>query len=106
MNILFVTCPPGEAESLAGKLVEEKLVACVNIIPRIKSVYWWEDKIQNDEESLLVMKTTPDLVPTVIARVRELHSYEVPEVISLPIEAGNEAYLKWIGDVTRPTPTP
>lgn len=100
MKLIMSTCPEKEAEALADKLLEEKLVACVNIINGLISKYWWEGKMATDKESLLLMKTNPLLVVNVIERIRELHSYDVPEVIVCNIEQGNPDYLKWISEVT------
>jgi len=89
-----------EARRIARTLVEEKLAACVNIFP-IQSVYWWEGKIEEEGEVAMFVKTRAELADEVIARVRELHSYEVPCIVSFPIEKGYEEYLKWIGESTR-----
>jgi periplasmic divalent cation tolerance protein len=100
MKLIMSTCPEKEAEGLADKLLEEKLVACVNIINGVLSKYWWEGKRETDKESLLLMKTNPSLVDNVIEKIRELHTYDVPEVIVCNIEHGNPDYLKWISEVT------
>ena len=100
MKLIMSTCPGKEAKGLADKLLNEKLVACVNIIDGLVSKYWWKGNIETDNESLLIMKTTPFLAGKVIERVRELHSYDVPEIIVCNIEQGNPDYLKWIGEVT------
>ena len=100
MKFIMSTCPEKEVENLTGPLLEEKLVACVNVINGISSRYWWKDKLEKDNESLLLMKTKTSLVDTLISRIKELHSYEVPEVIVLNIEKGNPDYLKWIEKVT------
>lgn len=100
MKLVMSTCPEAEAEKLAERLLEKRLVACVNIIPGVMSKYWWKGKMEADKESILLMKTTPSLVDEVIENVRTLHSYEVPEVIVVDIETGNPEYLAWIGEVT------
>ena len=100
MKLVMSTCPEAEAEKLAEQLLEERLVACVNIIPGVVSKYWWKGKMEADKESILLMKTTPLLVDEVIENVKALHSYEVPEVIVVDIETGNPGYLAWIGEVT------
>ena len=98
---VFVTTPGvEEGNKIAEALVAEKLVACVNLVESISSIYWWQGKVERDREALLVMKTRAGLVQQVITRVKQLHSYTVPEVVSLPIEEGNPDYLKWIGEVT------
>jgi len=83
---------------VARALLDRHLVACVNIVPGVRSLYRWEGKIEDDGESLLVLKTTRDNVERVIAAVREAHSYDVPEVLSLPVEDGNADYLEWVRD--------
>ncbi len=94
--VVLVTCPPTEAESLASKLVEEELVACVNVIPAITSIYRWKGELCKDSESLLLIKTHQNLWKRLENRVLELHSYETPEIICVPIEIGNQAYLDWL----------
>lgn len=98
--VLITASSAEEAENIAKSLVEDKLVACVNIIPQIKSIYWWEEKICNDEEVMLISKTKQSLFTAVMDRVKALHSYEVPEIISFPISEGSPDYLKWIEKVT------
>ncbi len=95
--VVFVTVgSPAEGQRLARSLVEERLAACVNRIPHLQSVYRWEGKIEESEEELLVIKSRRTLFPVLEKRVRELHSYSVPEIVALPIVEGNEAYLKWL----------
>jgi periplasmic divalent cation tolerance protein len=100
--ITFITAPSEEeATKIATTLVEEKLVACVNIIPKIRSVYWWEGKVCQEDEVMLVSKSTKSLFPAIMDRVKSLHSYQVPEIISFPISEGLPEYLNWIEDVTK-----
>ncbi|HMK30405.1 MAG TPA: divalent-cation tolerance protein CutA [Terriglobales bacterium] len=87
-----------EAAAIAQALVERKLAACVNIVGPIRSVYRWKGDVENAAEFLLIIKTTAQLFERVQHTIRELHSYELPECIQLPIEAGSIAYLEWIGD--------
>uniref|UniRef100_A0A4W5KBF8 CutA divalent cation tolerance homolog n=1 Tax=Hucho hucho TaxID=62062 RepID=A0A4W5KBF8_9TELE len=95
----FVTCPNElVAKDLARGIIEKKLAACVNIVPKITSVYEWQGKIQEDSEVLLMIKTRSSKVASLAEYVRSNHPYEVAEVISLPIEQGNPPYLKWLGD--------
>lgn len=86
------------AEQLAHKILTERLAACVNIIPRVTSMYWWEGKIQKDEEYLLIIKTLSEYQHSLTQFVKSNHPYKCCEVIFLPIEAGNAAYLTWISE--------
>ena len=90
-----------EARKIATALVNEKLVACVNIIPKILSIYWWEGKVCQDDEVMLISKSKQSLFPAIIERVQSLHSYKVPEIISFPISEGLPEYLNWIEEVTK-----
>jgi periplasmic divalent cation tolerance protein len=99
--VVMVTAPAEEAPELAKTLVEERLVACVNIVPGLRSLYWWEGKVEDEPEVLCIMKTRSNLFEPLRDRVRELHSYEVEEIIALPILAGNPPYLDWIKKNTR-----
>lgn len=86
-----------EAEAIATALVEAKLAACVNLFP-VKSIYTWEGQIQRETEWQLVIKTRLDCFDELSAKVRSLHSYDVPELIALPIEQGSADYLGWMGE--------
>ena len=98
--VVYVTAPPAEAPAIARALVERRLAACANIIPSIRSIYSWKGEICDDEEALLVIKTRRALFDALRAAVVELHSYEVAEVIALPIVAGNPPYVAWIDEMT------
>ena len=87
-----------EAHKIARALVERRLAACVNIIPQIESVYRWQEKVEEAQEWLLLIKTSGAAFGRVRDSIKELHSYELPECISLAIEDGSAAYLKWIDD--------
>ena len=101
--IIFITASSAEeAQNIASALVEERLVACVNIIPQIKSIYWWEGKVCQDDEVMLISKTKRSLFAAIMDRVTALHSYEVPEIISFPISEGSPGYLSWVEKVTKP----
>ena len=87
-----------EADQIANKLVQEKLAACVNIIPNIKSIYRWKDKISTDSEFLLIIKTMKSVENKVIQCIKKHHSYDTPEIISFPITGGDKRYLDWMYD--------
>ncbi len=100
--VVLVTTPsPERAAEIARALVEERLAACGNVVPGLRSIYRWEGKVHDDAEALLVLKTTRARFEALRDRVLALHPYEVPEVIALPVEAGNARYLEWIAAETR-----
>lgn len=102
---MFVTAGSlEEAELIAKALVGERLAACANIMSPIRSIYRWKDEVQNDLEHLMIIKTRATLISKVEERVKELHTYEVPEVIALPIIAGAKSYLDWIFESTLAPP--
>ena len=94
--VLTTASSPEESKKIARTLVESRLAACVNIIPKIESVYRWEDKVEEAQEYLLVIKTTAEALTGVRDAIGRLHSYDVPECIALAVEGGSETYLKWI----------
>lgn len=96
--IYITTSSPEEARNIGSKLVEEKLAACANIISGMESIYHWKGNIESDKETILICKTTYSNVRKLTERVKELHSYEVPCVVSLNVseQEGNEEYLDWI----------
>jgi periplasmic divalent cation tolerance protein len=97
--LVYVTAgSPAEGERLARALVEEQLAACVNRIAPIQSVYRWQGKVEQSEEQLLIIKTVKSLFTALEKRVRELHSYSVPEIIALPIIEGSDDYLQWLAE--------
>lgn len=99
--VVLITAPDQEeAARLAVALVEEKLAACANIVPAIRSIYRWKGKVRDEAEALIIVKSRRELFGALSARVRELHSYSVPEVIALPIVEGSHDYLKWLEDET------
>ncbi len=108
-RVVLVSAPSDEvADALARTLVTDRLVACANVVPGIRSVYRWSGEIQVDDEVLLVLKTRADRVDALRSRVVSLHPYEVPEFVVLPIVAGLESYLGWLRaevDPSEPPPT-
>jgi periplasmic divalent cation tolerance protein len=98
-RLVLSTAPPDKAPELARALVRERLAACVNVLPGARSFYFWEGKECEDEEALLLIKTTGAAVPRLTERLLELHPYDVPEIVSLPLAdgEGNARYLDWIG---------
>ena len=95
--VIFVTASSAdEAKNISLTLVEERLAACANIAPNINSVYWWNGKIENAGEQLIIIKSVAARLDAVIARVKSLHSYKVPEIVALPVIGVNSDYLKWI----------
>ncbi len=90
------------AEQIARTLVGERLAACVSIVPRLTSIYRWRGAIEQEQETLMIIKTTGDKVPGAIAKITEMHPYEVPELISLPVDTGFQPYLDWIQGETHP----
>jgi periplasmic divalent cation tolerance protein len=101
--VLVLTTVPAEggADTLARTLVTEQLVACVNVLPPMVSTYRWKGSVEQDRERQVIMKTTRDRVAALRARVKELHSYEVPEFVVIPIQEGSEEYLSWIRESTK-----
>lgn len=97
--IVFVTVPSQEVGGrIAPILVEEHLAACVNLVPGLVSTFWWDGGVQTEAEALLIIKTQRSLFEALAARVRSLHPYTVPEIIAVPLAAGNQAYLDWVRD--------
>lgn len=99
--VIFVTTSTeDEAYKIARSIVEERLAGCVNIVRNIRSIYSWEGKIEDDTEALMIIKTKTGLFQDLMKRIKELHTYSVPEVIALPIVDGSEDYLRWLKEVT------
>ena len=86
----------GTAQRIGRHLVEEKCAACVNILPAVESIYWWEGKVEEAKETLAFFKTTTDRFEALQSTLRQLHPYEVPEIIALPIDRGLPDYLRWV----------
>ena len=98
--VIVLTTLPTDADGTAfGRtLVDERLAACVNLLPPMTSVYRWEGHVEQDTERQVIIKTSRERVAALWDRIRELHPYEVPELVVLPIVDGNDAYLRWIGE--------
>ncbi len=96
-RLVISTCPDMEtAESLAAMLVADKLAACVSILPGARSIYEWQGKVEKESELILLIKSRDDRLPQLEKRVLEMHPYELPELIAVPIEEGLRPYLSWI----------
>lgn len=98
--VIVLTTLPADADApaFAQALVEARLAACVNLLPPMESVYRWQDAVEREHERQVVIKTTSMCVDSLWQRVRDLHPYDVPEFVVLPIVDGNQAYLQWLGD--------
>ena len=94
--VVLCTTTIDESEIIARALVEEGLSACVNIAPEVTSVFRWEGNLEREREALLIIKTQSEKMDQIVERIKGLHSYEVPEIIALPIIGGNEEYLNWV----------
>lgn len=95
--VVLTTLPDAQsAEALAGQLIHERLVACANVLPGVRSIYRWEGEVRRDEESLVILKTTRSSLRRLRQRLPELHPYDVPELVALEVAGGLEAYLDWV----------
>ncbi|MCX8169436.1 MAG: divalent-cation tolerance protein CutA [Candidatus Methanomethylicia archaeon] len=100
--VVFITTPNlNEAKKIVDALLEDKLIACANIVENVKSKFWWRDKIEEVNEALIIIKTKRELLKEIYVKVKNLHSYTVPEIIALPIITGYEPYLKWVNEVVK-----
>lgn len=99
--ILITASSETEAEKIGRALVEERLAACVNVVSGVRSIFFWEGKVQDEREMLMLIKSRLPLVSKIVSRVKDLHSYKVPEIIALPVVAGSKEYLDWVGDMTK-----
>ena len=96
--VIFITTGTDEeADEVAKALLKNRYAACVNIVPKINSLFWWHDKLDSARESLLIVKSKASLLHEIVRLVKEVHSYEIPEIVALPIIGGNPDYLSWIG---------
>lgn len=94
--VLTTVANPNDAARLGRKLVEERLVACATLIPAVQSIYRWKGEVESSTETLLVLKSSLEHLPALEARLHELHSYEVPEFLALPVDAASQPYLAWL----------
>ena len=95
--VVYVTTSSSrEARKLTNALIQERLAACVSIVPGVHSTYWWKGKVERAREALLVIKTRSEKFPALARRIQQLHSYSVPEILALPVVRGNAAYLQWL----------
>lgn len=100
--VVLSTCStPEDAEGLARALVAERLAACVNVVPQIRSFYRWKGEIESADEFLLIIKSSRELFEELKAEIEKRHAYEVPEVLAVPVVAGAENYLNWLGNSLR-----
>jgi periplasmic divalent cation tolerance protein len=105
--VLTTADNPKEAAHLARTLVEERLAACASLIPGVQSIYQWQGKVETGTETLLLLKTAEDRIPALQARLLELHTYQTPEFLVLPVESGSPAYLDWLfASLRQPPPQP
>lgn len=104
MRIVFVTCPPGRGADLLRTLVEERLVAGGNIVPQVRSIYRWKEKVCDEAEEAIWMETADSRVEAMMARLKELHPYEVPKILTFEPREGPPSYLAWVDEETRPAP--
>ena len=100
--LVFTTLPSADkAAELAKALVEERLAACANLLPAVRSIYRWQGKLQDENEVLVLLKTRAEHLERLKLRILELHPYEVPEVLAIPVEAGYQPYLDWLAGETK-----
>eukprot|EP00877_Chromochloris_zofingiensis_P010914 jgi/Chrzof1/6076/Cz17g08020.t1 len=99
--VVYVTVPDeNTGKQIAAKLVEDHLVACVNMVPGVQSIYWWDNKVNYDSELMLIIKTRESLLGALTTQVKQLHPYDEPEVIAMPIIGGSDTYIAWLKDST------
>jgi len=96
--VLVTSINMEEGQKIASMLLAERKVACVNVVKEVDSMFWWKNKVQYTKETLLIIKTNSAMLDDIVAMVKKVHSYEVPEVIALPIIGGSSDYLKWVNE--------
>ncbi|MBI2252509.1 MAG: divalent-cation tolerance protein CutA [Armatimonadetes bacterium] len=97
--ILVTASKEEEAKKIAAALLKVKLAACINLLNHVRSIYWWKNKIETSKEVLMIIKAEKTKFKSIMKKIKENHSYSVPEIISLPIVQGNKEYLKWISKI-------
>ena len=102
LRVVLMTAPDRETgERIGETVVRERLAACANVVPAMTSFFWWDGSVQRADEALVMLKTPVDRVDDLMERARELHPYDVPELIALPVDAGLAAYVDWVERETR-----
>jgi periplasmic divalent cation tolerance protein len=101
IRVVMISAPRDAAGKLARALVEERLAACVNVVPKMESYFWWDEAVQHDEEALLIAKTTQQCFDDLLVFVRENHPYDLPEVVALPLVDAFSDYVDWVKNETR-----
>ena len=95
--LLVTTGNSEEAHKIASELIGRRKAACVNIVPNVSSLFWWQGQLDSASENLLIIKTKASLLNEIVALIGQIHSYDVPEIVALPIVGGNQDYLEWVG---------
>lgn len=103
LRLVVMTCPPDQAERLLRVVLDERLVACGNILPGVQSHYWWDGRVCSDPEALVVMETAADRLDLALRRLAEIHPYEVPKLLAFAPDAAHAPYVAWALAATRPT---
>jgi len=101
MIVLTTTATKKEAENITRNLLNQRLIACANILGPVSSLFWWKEKISRENEFLVLMKTSADLFEKLATTVKQMHSYEIPEIIAVPITKGEQTYLEWLSGSLR-----
>ena len=101
MKLIIVTTSENEAADLLSALLEKKLVGCGNIIPSVRSMYWWNGELQTDNEAVLLMETTDELLAAAMTAIEDLHSYEVPKILAISPAEVNGSYLGWLANAVK-----
>jgi len=100
MRLVITTCPVNKSQKLIDEILNLKLAACANNI-KVDSKFWWKGKINEEKEHLIIFKTREELVEKLFKKIKEMHSYEIPEIVEIKVEKVNDEYLKWLKDATK-----